>query len=39
MRSLGRFPLVFWAAFQQIANVDLLDDQDFVLEVDLAFAL
>jgi hypothetical protein len=39
MRSLGRFSLFFRAAFERVADVDLLYDEDFVLDVDLAFGL
>jgi len=39
MRSLGRFAFVFGTALQCIADVDLLDDEDFVLDVDLALRL
>jgi hypothetical protein len=36
MSSLGRFALVLRATLQRVAHVDLLDDEDFVLDVDLA---
>jgi hypothetical protein len=39
MRSLGRVTLVFRAVLQRVTHVDPLDDEDFVLEVDLAFRL
>jgi hypothetical protein len=39
MCSLSRLALVGRATLQQIAHVDLLDDQDFVLQVNLALAL
>lgn len=39
MRSLGRLAFVVWAAFQRVADVDLLDDEDLVLDVDLTFGL
>ena len=37
MGPLGCFSLVFRAALQRVADADLLDDQDLVLEIDLAF--
>ena len=39
VRALGSLSLVVGAAPQRIAHMDLLDDQNLVLEVDLAFAL
>jgi hypothetical protein len=37
--ALGGLALVGWAPFQGVADVDLLDDEDFVLDVDLALGL
>jgi hypothetical protein len=39
MRALGRFALVVRAASQRVVDPDLLDDENFVLEIDLAFGL
>jgi hypothetical protein len=38
VRSLGCFPLFFGTILQQVTDVDPLDDEDFVLDVNLAFA-
>jgi hypothetical protein len=39
MRALGGLALVVRAAPERVADVNLLDDQDLVLEVDLALSL
>jgi hypothetical protein len=39
MRSPGRFSLVFRTVPQRVADVDLLDDEDLVLDVDFALSL
>jgi len=39
MRPLGGIAFLFGAAPERVADVDLLDDQDFLLDVDLAFGL
>jgi len=39
MRALSRFPLVFRTVLQRVADVDLLDDENLVFEVDLAFRI
>ncbi len=39
MRPLGGIAFLLVAAPERVADVDLLDDQDFLLDVDLAFGL
>jgi hypothetical protein len=39
MRALGRFALVFRTVLERVTDVDLFDDENFVLDVDLAFSL
>jgi len=39
MRALGGLALVVRAAAERVAHVDLFDDQDPVLDIDLAFRL
>jgi len=39
VRALGSFTLVVGAAPEGVADVDLLDHQDFVYEIDLALGL
>jgi hypothetical protein len=37
MSAVRRLSLVFGAVFQRVPDADLLDHQDLVLQVDLAF--
>jgi len=39
VRPLGGLALVLGAAAERVAHMDLLDDQDLVLDVDLALSL
>jgi len=39
MRPLSRFALVVRATSERVVDLDLLDHQDFVLQVDLALSL
>ncbi len=35
----GRLSLVFWTVFKRVADVNPLDNEDLVLDEDLAFSL
>jgi hypothetical protein len=39
MSALGGLAFVGWAPFQAVVDADVLDDEDFVLEVDLTLGL